>query len=63
MMFPGIGLGAAGLAGIGGMGMGLGAGLATVLLNEFWAVHTRFNVVERLASGFGSQSGDYVFAE
>lgn len=29
--------------------------------NEFWAMHTKYNIVEQLAQGFGSQSGQYVF--
>lgn len=62
-MLPGIGLGASGLAGMAAGGMGLSAALASVLVNEFWAIHTRYNVVEHLASGFGSQSGDYVFPQ
>ena len=29
--------------------------------NEFWAVHTRYNLVERLAHSFGTQEGHYNF--
>jgi hypothetical protein len=49
------------VAGLTFAGMGAGFAAATVFTNEFWAVHTRYNVVEHLASGFGSSSGDYAF--
>jgi hypothetical protein len=54
-------LGAGAVAGLTFAGMGAGFAAATVFTNEFWAVHTRYNVVEHLASGFGSSSGDYAF--
>jgi hypothetical protein len=40
---------------------GLSLPLATIFMNEFWAVHTQQKLVEHLTEGYSSQSGNYVF--
>ncbi len=65
LLLPGPGaasLGAAGAAGMAAAGFGAGLVGAGIFMNEFWGVHIRYNVVEHLASGLGSSSGDYSFA-
>jgi hypothetical protein len=49
------------LGGAPAVAMGIGVPLAAMFLNEYWAIHTRFNLCEHLTQGFASQSGDYDF--
>ena len=47
-----------------GASMAVLPGMGGVIPNpfsEFWAVHTRCNLVVHLADGFGTQSGHYAF--
>jgi hypothetical protein len=46
----------------GGIGAAIIFPSALQYAGQFWGIHNRYQVLDRLANGFGSNSGEYRFA-